>query len=306
MPFSRPREDRGASRWSSHSSCRLLLAVLFGIIDFGFAINRYTIVNNASSRRRASGEPRREREPRSTAVNDGMADLERQRHRHRRVHDARREDDLHGSGTPTTRAGGSPWSRCDLPARVDDSRGRRASASDRACTLVQDQPDEDRVMARARGACAGAGRGRSGGRHRRCSCRSSSSACARSPSTSASLAMERQKLHDARRLGGARRGLRDAGRRGHAPRPRATSPWPTTRTCEHDFTEQNPTHPPLVRRRLDRDRRKQRASRADPGTCNPGSGRTRLEYPGPAVQHARSARFPCAAASPPRCNTVEG
>ena len=48
MPFSRPRGDRGASAVEFALIVPILLVVLFGIIDFGFAINRYTIVNNAA------------------------------------------------------------------------------------------------------------------------------------------------------------------------------------------------------------------------------------------------------------------
>jgi Flp pilus assembly protein TadG len=48
MPFSRPREDRGAAAVEFALVVPILLVVLFGIIDFGFAINRYAIVNNAA------------------------------------------------------------------------------------------------------------------------------------------------------------------------------------------------------------------------------------------------------------------
>lgn len=48
MPFSRPRAERGAAAVEFALVVPLLLVVLFGIIDFGFAINRYAIVNNAA------------------------------------------------------------------------------------------------------------------------------------------------------------------------------------------------------------------------------------------------------------------
>ena len=48
MPFSRPRGDRGASAVEFALVVPLLLAVLFSIIDLGFAINRYTVLNNAT------------------------------------------------------------------------------------------------------------------------------------------------------------------------------------------------------------------------------------------------------------------
>ena len=48
MPRTRPREDRGAAAVEFALVVPILLVVLFGIIDFGFAINRYAIVNNAA------------------------------------------------------------------------------------------------------------------------------------------------------------------------------------------------------------------------------------------------------------------
>ena len=48
MPFSRPRGDRGASAVEFALAVPILLAVLFSIIDLGFAINRYTVLNNAT------------------------------------------------------------------------------------------------------------------------------------------------------------------------------------------------------------------------------------------------------------------
>ena len=48
MPRTRPRGDRGAAAVEFALVVPILLVVLFGIIDFGFAINRYSIVNNAA------------------------------------------------------------------------------------------------------------------------------------------------------------------------------------------------------------------------------------------------------------------
>ena len=47
MPLSRPRGERGVAAVEFALVVPLLLVVLFGIIDFGFAINRYSIVNTA-------------------------------------------------------------------------------------------------------------------------------------------------------------------------------------------------------------------------------------------------------------------
>lgn len=48
MPISRPRGERGAAAVEFALVVPLLIVLLFGIIDFGFAINRYAIVNNAA------------------------------------------------------------------------------------------------------------------------------------------------------------------------------------------------------------------------------------------------------------------
>ncbi|WP_457185924.1 TadE family protein [Nocardioides sp. P5_E3] len=75
MPFSRPREDRGAAAVEFALIVPILLVVLFGIIDFGFAINRYTIVNNAAREGvREASLGASEAEIRA-AVTHGMSDL---------------------------------------------------------------------------------------------------------------------------------------------------------------------------------------------------------------------------------------
>src|SRR6476620_2470405 len=75
MPFSRPREDRGAAAVEFSLIVPILLVVLFGIIDFGFAINRYAIVNNAAREGvREASLGATETEIRA-AVNRGMSDL---------------------------------------------------------------------------------------------------------------------------------------------------------------------------------------------------------------------------------------
>jgi Flp pilus assembly protein TadG len=48
MPFSRPRAERGAAAVEFALVVPLLLAIVFSIIDLGFAINRYTVLNNAT------------------------------------------------------------------------------------------------------------------------------------------------------------------------------------------------------------------------------------------------------------------
>lgn len=75
MPFSRPREDRGAAAVEFALVVPILLVVLFGIIDFGFAINRYAIVNNAAREGvREASLGATEAEIRASATR-GMSDL---------------------------------------------------------------------------------------------------------------------------------------------------------------------------------------------------------------------------------------
>ena len=90
MPFSRPRGDRGASAVEFALVVPLLLAVLFSIIDLGFAINRYTVLNNATREGVRAA---------SLSASKSEVDKVGQRlagrpqgtgHRHRLVHDAPR------------------------------------------------------------------------------------------------------------------------------------------------------------------------------------------------------------------------
>lgn len=48
MPRTRRRGDRGAAAVEFALVLPLLITLLFGMIDFGFAINRYTVINNAT------------------------------------------------------------------------------------------------------------------------------------------------------------------------------------------------------------------------------------------------------------------
>lgn len=71
----RRRGERGVAAVEFALVVPLLLVVLFGIIDFGFAINRYAIVNNAARegvREASLGATEAEI---NAAVNHGMADL---------------------------------------------------------------------------------------------------------------------------------------------------------------------------------------------------------------------------------------
>jgi len=75
MPRTRPRGDRGAAAVEFALVVPILLVVLFGIIDFGFAINRYAIVNNAAREGvREASLGATEAEIRA-AVTRGMSDL---------------------------------------------------------------------------------------------------------------------------------------------------------------------------------------------------------------------------------------
>ncbi len=48
MPISRRRGERGASAVEFALVVPILLAIVFGIVDLGLAINRYAMVNNAA------------------------------------------------------------------------------------------------------------------------------------------------------------------------------------------------------------------------------------------------------------------
>jgi len=75
MPFSRPREDRGASAVEFALVVPLLLAVLFSIIDLGFAINRYTILNNAAREGVRAASLSASKSEVDKVVNDSLSDL---------------------------------------------------------------------------------------------------------------------------------------------------------------------------------------------------------------------------------------
>ena len=75
MPFSRPRGDRGASAVEFALVVPLLLAVLFSIIDLGFAINRYTVLNNATREGVRAASLSASKSEVDKAVNDSLADL---------------------------------------------------------------------------------------------------------------------------------------------------------------------------------------------------------------------------------------
>jgi Flp pilus assembly protein TadG len=75
MPFSRPREDRGASAVEFALVVPLLLAVLFSIIDLGFAINRYTVLNNATREGVRAASLSASKSEVDKVVNDSLSDL---------------------------------------------------------------------------------------------------------------------------------------------------------------------------------------------------------------------------------------
>jgi Flp pilus assembly protein TadG len=75
MPFSRPREDRGASAVEFALVVPLLLAVLFSIIDLGFAINRYTVLNNAAREGVRAASLSASKSEVDKVVNDSLSDL---------------------------------------------------------------------------------------------------------------------------------------------------------------------------------------------------------------------------------------
>src|SRR6478735_6327960 len=75
MPFSRPREDRGAAAVEFALVVPLLLAVLFSIIDLGFAINRYTVLNNATREGARAASLSASKSEVDKVVNDSLSDL---------------------------------------------------------------------------------------------------------------------------------------------------------------------------------------------------------------------------------------
>ena len=75
MPLSRPRGDRGASAVEFALVVPLLLAVLFSIIDLGFAINRYTVLNNAAREGVRAASLSASKSEVDKVVNDSLSDL---------------------------------------------------------------------------------------------------------------------------------------------------------------------------------------------------------------------------------------
>ena len=75
MPFSRPREDRGAAAVEFALVVPLLLAVVFSIIDLGFAINRYTVLNNATREGVRAASLSASKSEVDKVVNDALSDL---------------------------------------------------------------------------------------------------------------------------------------------------------------------------------------------------------------------------------------
>ena len=191
MPFSRPRGDRGASAVEFALVVPILLAVLFSIIDLGFAINRYTVLNNATREGVRAASLSASKSEVDKVVNDSLADLPGAGHRHRLVHDAPRGHLRVVGRQPHDR--GCRRRHGDLPARVADPDGQGVVVEPDA---VQDQPDEDRVR-RALEARAKQERDETGAVAVLVVLLAIVIfACAALAVDISSLAMERQKLHD--------------------------------------------------------------------------------------------------------------
>lgn len=75
MPISRRRGERGASAVEFALVVPLLLAILFAIIDFGFAINRYTMLNNATREGVRAASLSASGSEVDKVVNDALSDL---------------------------------------------------------------------------------------------------------------------------------------------------------------------------------------------------------------------------------------
>ena len=76
MPISRRRSERGASAVEFALVVPLLLAILFAMIDFGFAINRYTMLNNATREGVRAASLSASGSEVDQVVNDALSDLE--------------------------------------------------------------------------------------------------------------------------------------------------------------------------------------------------------------------------------------
>lgn len=75
MPISRRRGERGASAVEFALVVPLLLAILFAMIDFGFAINRYTMLNNATREGVRAASLSASGSEVDQVVNDALSDL---------------------------------------------------------------------------------------------------------------------------------------------------------------------------------------------------------------------------------------
>lgn len=76
MPFSRPRAERGAAAVEFALVVPLLLAIVFSIIDLGFAINRYTVLNNATREGVRAASLSASSSEVDAVVNDSLTDLD--------------------------------------------------------------------------------------------------------------------------------------------------------------------------------------------------------------------------------------
>lgn len=76
MPFSRPRAERGAAAVEFALVVPLLLAAVFSIIDLGFAINRYTVLNNATREGVRAASLSASSSEVDAVVNDSLTDLD--------------------------------------------------------------------------------------------------------------------------------------------------------------------------------------------------------------------------------------
>lgn len=70
------RGERGAAAVEFALIVPVLLSILFGIIDFGFAINRYTMLNNATREGVRAASLSASSVEVTKAVNDALADLQ--------------------------------------------------------------------------------------------------------------------------------------------------------------------------------------------------------------------------------------
>ena len=260
--------------WSSHSSCRSCSRSCSGSSTSG---SRSTATRSSTTRPAKACAP-----PASAPASARSARSSTTRcptstgrgHGHRHVQDARSAatcgswDADHAIGRHRRRHG--------RPTSTPGSRPIGQGAVGDDLTLVQDQPDEDRVMRALRRRCAPA-RDETGAVAvmRRACCRSSSSPARPWPSTS----LPRDGAPEAarpRRLGRARRGLRAAGERhrGQDVRRVAHGQRPRTATSPDDPTPSSAASWPRPAPRKQVRPRRSRA-RATPGPAPYTTSRTR-------------------------------